>query len=75
MSFRCEICGEVQPVCVTVNRVVTRIRDRGGSGAYEAVGTEIAEEKNACSDCAANVVAEKLLPEPVLDAVADPSFV
>jgi len=75
MSFRCEFCGVAQTVGMPPVRVVTKFRDRGGSGAFEAVGTEIAEEKNACRECAVGVVAEKLTPEPVLNAVEDPSFV
>ena len=56
-------------------RVVTKMRTRGGGGAYEAVGTEIAEEKNACKQCSETAETEMLSPEPVLNAVEDTSFV
>lgn len=75
MSFRCEFCGFPQDTGVSPERVVTKIRSRGGVGAFEAVGNEIAEEKNACKSCSETVETEMLSPEPVLDAVGDPSFV
>lgn len=75
MSFRCDFCEFPQETGVSPVRVVTKTRERGGVGAYEARGTEIAEEKNACKTCAEGVTTEMLSPEPVLDAVQDPSFV
>lgn len=75
MSFRCEFCGFPQETGVSPERVVTKMRSRGGAGAYEAVGTEIAEEKNACKSCSETVETEVLASEPVLDVVPDTSFV
>lgn len=75
MSFRCEFCSSPQETGVSPVKVVTKIRKRGGAGAFEAVGTEIAEEKNACKDCSEKVETEMLSPEPVLNAVQDTSFV
>jgi len=75
MSFRCEFCGFPQDTGVSPKRVVTKTRERGVAGAFEAVGTEIAEEKNACKSCAEDVTTELLSLEPVLNAVKDTSFV
>ena len=73
MSFKCEFCGFPQETGVSLNRVVTKLRSRGGNS-DEAIHTEIAEEKNACKACSETVEAEVLTAEPVVSLVADTSF-
>jgi hypothetical protein len=57
MSFKCQICGQVQPTRTTPIRIVTRVRGRGMDD-YNLRGTEIAEEKMACYACALKAGAE-----------------
>jgi hypothetical protein len=65
--FKCQICGEQQPVGVHVNKVVLATRPKeypqryAGAGASQrivdqgGVGTEIVREVNACGICAIKV--------------------
>lgn len=65
MSYRCELCGKKVENGIRMNKVVTAVRDKTGRGQR---GMEIAEEKNACADCAAKGAEVKVLqsaPRPV----------
>lgn len=58
MSFRCEFCGQPQAARARPVRVVTEVRERtiklyDETPSYD--GWEIAQEKNACESCAAEV--------------------